>query len=46
MLRKLLKLRRSRGDVRAASRGPKALGKRLLEAESPQAHTPIVSLGW
>lgn len=31
MLRKLLKLRRIKGDVRAASRGPKALGKRLLE---------------
>ncbi len=31
MLRKLLKFRRMRGDVRAASRGPKALGKRLAE---------------
>ena len=31
MLRMLLKLQRLRGDARAASRGPKALGKRLLE---------------
>lgn len=31
MLRKLLKLQRLKGDARAASRGPKALGKRLTE---------------
>ena len=31
MLRWLFRLRRIRGDARAARRGPKALGKRLLE---------------
>lgn len=31
MIGTLLKIKRVRGDVRAASRGPKALGKRLLE---------------
>lgn len=31
MLRTLLKIKRIRGDVRAVSRGPKALGTRLLE---------------
>ncbi len=31
MLRWLFKLRRIRGDARAARRGPKALGKRVLE---------------
>ncbi len=31
VLRWLFKLRRIRGDARAARRGPKALGKRVLE---------------
>jgi hypothetical protein len=31
MLRIMLKIKRVKGDVRAASRGPKALGTRLLE---------------
>jgi hypothetical protein len=31
VLRWLFKLRRIRGDARAARRGPKVLGKRLLE---------------
>lgn len=31
MLKTILKVKRIQGDVRAASRGPKALGKRLTE---------------
>lgn len=31
MLKTILKLKRLKGDVRAASRGPQALGKRLTE---------------